>query len=280
MFFSAISKLFTREQQNNQRGQQLQDEAANFKLATDGGFPSVVKYGLFLLFGYYNARLFITTVPGWEGWLTAAFALASEGLALYCIHNFTRSAGLHKAMLALFGLLLTLFSVTHATISFFALENHAQLSEGIQFYAQRVAFPLLFGLLLVAVLTLRFTHWNARIAAEQALAQVKIASSRARLVAESAAMRDEAQLGRERLAQMDEQIRLDGECVGKLKQRLQIKEQERQLIASISDPALREQMALELGITLPPGNGAGSKPMVTWNGGKIVSDERPNGERR
>jgi hypothetical protein len=283
MRFFNIGQAFAKERSQQKQSAALQQEAANFKLASDGGFPTIVKSGLFLLFGYYNARLFITTVPGWEGYLTAVFALAGEAMAFYCIRNYTRSAGKHKTALGAFGLLLTLFSVTHATISFFSLENHAQLAPGLKFYAERVAFPLLFGLLLVAVLTLRFTHWRAQIAAEQAVAQVQIASSRARLLADSATMRDESQLERERLAQLEEQIQIENEYLGKLQQFAQLKAREQSVLESIADPELRAQVAATLGLSgkqLPalPGNGVTEqpKPMVTWRGGKIVKDERGN----
>ena len=167
-----------------------------------------------------------------------------------CSNNFTRSAGWHQAALGAFGVLLTLFSVTHATISFFRMETSANLSGGVRFYCERVAFPLLFGLLLLAAIIIPALHWRKKIAAEQAKTQVQIASSRARLLAESASMRDESALERERLAQMEEQIKLEGEYITKLEQFARLKEREQAVINSVSDPKLREQIANAIGKTV------------------------------
>jgi len=54
-------------------------------------------------------------------------------------------------------------------------------------------------------------HWRRMIAEKQAAAQVTIACSRAQWVADSAAMRDEAQLERERLTHFEEKIKLGNE---------------------------------------------------------------------
>lgn len=104
----------------------------------------------------------------------------------------------------MFAVLLMLFSVTHASISFFRMETRAEYSGPIRFYCECVAFPLLFSLLLLAAIIIPLLHWRRKIAERQALAQVRIASSRALLVADSAAMRDETQLERERLEHFEE----------------------------------------------------------------------------
>lgn len=263
-----IGQAFAKEREQKKQSEELKDEANSFQLVGDGGYMLLLKYLLFVLFGYYNARLFIVTVHGWEGYATAFFALAGEATALYCINNFTRSAGLHRAALGVFGVLLTLFSVTHATISFFRMEDNANLSSGVRFYCERVAFPLLFGLLLLAAIIIPALHWRKKIAAEQAKAQVKIASSRARLLAESAAMRDESALERERLAQLEEQIKLEGEYITKLEQFARLKEREQTVINSISNPKLREQIATAIGQTVE----APKKPNPVWLGNKRIDE--------
>ncbi len=139
-----LGKTFAAADEQARQSEALKKEADSFQLATDGGYIKWLKYALFALFGYYNARLFIVTVPGWEGYMTAFFALAGEGTALYCLINFNRSSGNHQAALGVFGALLTLFSVTHATISWFRMEDNARLSGRIRFYCESVAFPLLF----------------------------------------------------------------------------------------------------------------------------------------
>ena len=196
-------KAFTRQQERDQESEHLKHEAEQYDLASDGGYLTVLKSALFLLFAYYNARLFIVTVPGWEGYMTAVFALLGEATAFYCLLNFTRSAGAHKWALGAFGAVLTLFSVTHATISFFRIERSA-FSVPLRFYCERVAFPLLFGLLLLAAIIIPLCHWRKRIAQEQAAAQVEIETGRARLVGNAAALRNEALLEHERLEHLRE----------------------------------------------------------------------------
>ncbi len=58
-------KAFTRQQERDQESEHLKHEAEQYDLASDGGYLTVLKSALFLLFAYYNARLFIVTVPGW-----------------------------------------------------------------------------------------------------------------------------------------------------------------------------------------------------------------------
>lgn len=243
-----LGRKFAESDEHFQQSKALRKEADSFELATDGGYIRWLKYALFALFGYYNARLFIVTVPGWEGWLTAAFALAGEATALYCILNFNRSAGSHKAALGVFGFLLTLFSVTHATISWFRMEEHAQLSGGIRFYCESVAFPLLFGLLLLAAILIPLSHWRSKVAAAQAKAKVQIETERAELVAKSANMRAENELERERLASLEEKIQIGNEYATKLQQFAQMKQREIAALAGITDPELRRQIAATFGI--------------------------------
>ncbi|MDQ3013459.1 MAG: hypothetical protein M3X11_22480, partial [Acidobacteriota bacterium] len=111
--------MLTRQAEQENQSEALQAEGQKFKLASDGGYIVALKYALFCLFAFYNARLFLTTVPGWEAYLTACFALLGEATALYCFNNYTRSTGNHQKALGVFALVLFVFSFTHATISFF-----------------------------------------------------------------------------------------------------------------------------------------------------------------
>lgn len=243
-----ISEGYDRAERQAKQSEALRKEGDSFELATDGGYIKALKYALFVLFGYYNARLFIVTVPGWEGYLTAFFALAGEATALYCWANFNRSSGHHKTALFVFGLLLTVFSVTHATISWFRLESHSELSAPIQYYCETVAFPLLFGLLLLAAIVIPLMHWRRKVADEQAKAKVEIESKRARLVAESAALRNEVELERERLQSMEERTKLGNEFVERLRQFVKMKASESDVLASITDPVLRRQVETAFGL--------------------------------
>lgn len=244
-----VGKLFSKDHDRQREIEAQQHEAESFQLAPQGGFISVVKYALFAFFGYLNARLFITTVPGWEGWLTAAFALAGEGTALYCLRNFTRSTGLHKITLGVAGIAFTLFSFVHAVFSFFKLEQNALTSESVQFYCENVAFPLLFSMLTFAAITLPLLHWRARVASAQAKSQTAIDESRARMLAETARMRDETALEHARLDQLEERLKIETAYTSKLDNLVSLKERQAQTLARIKDPQLRALIAAELGLT-------------------------------
>lgn len=273
----SIGKAFSRERDRAKQADAIQREADNYDLATDGGYLLGLKYLLFALFGYYNAKLFVNTISGWEGYGTALCALAGEATALYCINNYTRSAGAHKTALGLFGVSLTVFSVVHATISFFRIHEMEGYSAGIEFYCRRVAFPLLFSMLMLAAIAIPLLHWRKKIAAEQARAQVQIAADRARVAVQTAALRNEALLEHERLAHFEEELRIEGEYVAKLEQFAALKQREMDAINRIGDPELRQQIALALGRgekpTEPPPQ---QQPRRVWQGGQVVFDNTGN----
>jgi len=258
-----IGKLFSRDRDRQREVEKQQRDAENFKLAPQGGFISVLKYALFCFFGYYNARLFITTVPGWEGWLTALFALAGEGTALYCLRHFTHSTGRHKIALGVAGLSFTAFSVVHTVFSFFKLEQNQLTSDAVQFYCENVAFPLLFTMLIVAAIALPLLHWRARIATQQAKAQTEIAESRARMLAETARMRDETELENARLDQLEERLKIETAYANKLESFVQLKARQAQLLASVTDPQLRAMLAAELGMDDEGATGASGQSSST-----------------
>jgi hypothetical protein len=236
---------------NREKARQRYKQAIQqFKLAPAKGFPYYVKFGLFGLFGYYNVKLFLYTVPGWEGWLTAVFALGLEIQALYCIRNYVRSAGQHKVALGVCGAALTLFSFAHATLSFFKVEQNRRWAETIEWYSRDVAFPLLFMLLFVSSLWIFLSHWKQKVAQEQAKAMADIERREARMLAEGHARLAEAELEQGKLDQLEDQIRIEGEYISKLNSYIKLKEREIDIVRGISDPALREKVARELGLDI------------------------------
>ncbi len=280
-FFSGIGKMLTEQKAREQESDALKTASTNFQVAGDGGYIVALKYLLFVLFGFYNARLFLTTVPGWESYLTAVFALLGEVTAIYCYNNYKRSTGYHKTALGVFALLLFLFSFTHATISFFKMER-GDHSAKINFYCEHVAFPLLFGLLLSAAIIIPLLHWRTKVAAKQADAQTQIETDHAELVAETAAMRNKATLERSRLEHFEEEIQLGNEYVGKLKRYAAMKQGEQMALSDIPEP-FRSQIANQLGLDLSkPETKAetplpsADKPVVRWQGGRVVEDPRGN----
>lgn len=279
-----IGKLFSRDRDRQRETEAQMREAENFKLAPQGGFISILKYALFAFFGYFNARLFLTTVPGFEGWLTALFALAGEGTALYCLRHFTHSTGRHKTALGVAGLAFTAFSVTHAVFSFFRLENNHLTSDAVQFYCENIAFPLLFSMQVIAAITLPLLHWRATIAARQAKAQTEIAESRARLLAETARMRSETELENARLDQLEERLKIEMDYANKLETFVRLKARQAQILADVADPQLRAILAAELGMTgegvRAPTSQSESKAAhlrAIWQGGQRIDGHEPRG---
>lgn len=243
----SIAKGFNEAEEQDRESEALKHEADSFRLATNGGYIVALKYALFALFGFYNVRLFLTTVLGWEGYLTAVFALAGETTALYCFNNYTKSTGRHKSALGVFAVLLFAFSFTHATISFFRMErgNH---SDKINFYCEHVAFPLLFGLLLLAAIIIPLLHWRAEVASEQAKAKAQIEKNRAEMVARSANLRHEATFAREQLGSLEEKIKIGNDYVQRLKAYTAMKRDERQALAEVDDPDLQRELANTFGV--------------------------------
>jgi len=272
MNFFGIGKMLNRQSEQARAAEDLKTEASKFELATDGGYIKVLKYLLFVLFAFYNARLFLTTIAGWEKYITAVFALLGECTALYCFNNYTRSTGKHKQALGVFAVLLFVFAFTHATVSFFRMER-GDLSGPIRFYCEHVAFPTLFGLLLLAAIIIPLCHWRTKIAAKQAEAQVVIATSRAKLVADTAAMHDENELERARLDHFEEKIKMGNEYVDKLKGFARMKKSERDALLEIPEP-LRSQIAAELGLDLTES----SQPAnPVWRGGVRIDQGEQRG---
>lgn len=102
-----------------------------------------------------------------------------------------------------------------------------------------------------------------------------IASDRARVAVQSAALRNEALLEHERLAHFEEELRIEGEYVTKLEQFAALKQREMEAINRIGDPELRRQIAQALGRgerqTEQP------KQRVVWRGGeRVYEDTRPH----
>jgi hypothetical protein len=143
----------------------------------------------------------------------------------------------------------------------------------VQYYCENVAFPLLFSMLTVAAIALPLLHWRARVAAAQAKAQSQIAESRARMLAETARMRDETELEHARLDQLEERLKIETAYTNKLDNLVSLKERQAQTLARIKDPQLRALIAAELGLS---DEATASKPPVTWPGRSVSDTRKPS----
>lgn len=238
-----IGKALSDRLKRQREAKKLETEQAEFKLAPRDGLLYVVKIAVLILLGVYNAKLFLATVPGWLGYATAIVALSNEAVAFWCVQNYPRSTGKHKTALLVFACLLGGFSIIHASISYFGLASHAGLSGGIQFYAERVAFPLLMVLLSAAAVIIPLLHWQSRVAAKRAESDIQIAEERADVATEMASLQNQNVLELARLNFIKEQNKLRSEFVDELEITAGTVSRQQQALNRITDPDVRRQVA-------------------------------------
>src|SRR5262245_18406471 len=123
----------------------------------------------------------------------------AEAIALYSIHNFSRSAGVFRFYLGASGCVLMAFTVVLGRFSFLDLVRVASLSARIEYYSHVVAFPLLAALLGVSVVAITMTHPTYIIRLKQALAHMAIVTGRAQAASELELMRAQSILDQARL---------------------------------------------------------------------------------
>lgn len=258
--------VFDRNEQRLKERDNLKADAAAFKLAGTG-FALAVEVAAFLLLAVYNASLFINSVPGWKGYLTAAIAISVESMAFYCVLSFIRTTGAHKWATGICGTLLLGFSLVHAGFSY-------QLSRGSlgahgQYYIHNVAFWLMAALLILCPLALRVTHWSAKAAATHAQEQVKVSQSRAQLAAEMQIQENRLIIERARLDYYQQQIAINNEAAEKLKALAKSKQAELEALREMPE-VLRKEIADQMGISIPAP--ASPKQTVIWQGDKQVGN--------
>lgn len=245
--FNSVNQSLNRGQQEEKDKTALQREAKQFSLPGEG-VPQVIKYAFFFGLAFLNFRLFNHTIPGGWGVATGVAAMLVEALGLYCLHNFSRAAGLFRMVLGLCGLALTAFSVAHGIASVLDMIGVAEISEWVQWYSHAVAFPLLAVLLGASAIAITMTHPNNIIRLKQSVAHTEIATGRAETASELELMRARSILERSKLDNARERSRLEGEYLEELEKLARIEERKRKLVASLSDDDLRDQVARELGI--------------------------------
>jgi len=245
--FDSIRNWLSRADQHQADRQILEAEARDFRLPGET-LPQVFKYLFFAGLGVLNYRLFSHAVPGVWGQATGVVAVMAEAIALYAAHNFSRSAGLFRLSLGFGGLVLMGFSMIHGTFSILDLIGVADVSATVQYYSRIVAFPLLAGLLGVSVVAITMTHPKNIIRLKQALAHTAIVTGRAKAASELELMRAQSVLDQARLDRQRERTRREAEYLSEVEKLIAVEERKRAMIAAISDQALRESLARELGV--------------------------------
>lgn len=260
--FDSVKNWLGRKSHHQAERQSLENEAKDFRIPSEF-LPQLFKYVFFVGLGFLNYRLFSHAVPGLWGRATGVVAVMAEAIALYAAHNFSRSSGAFRLALGASGSVLMLFSLVHGTFSILDLIGAADVAF-VGYYSRVVAFPLLAGLVGVSVIAITMTHPRNLIRLKQAAAHTAIAIGRAEAASSLELMRaqsvlDEAQLDRRR-----EQTRREQEYLVEVEKLIQVEERKAAMIGAISNPALREELARELGVDLK----AQTKTTVRWQGGQ------------
>jgi hypothetical protein len=177
--------------------------------------------------------------------------MMAEAIALYCTHNFSRSADWFRWALGLSGLVLMGFSLVHGTFSILDLIGVTGITKTVRWYSHVVAFPLLAGLVGLAVIAITMTHPKNLIRLRQARSHTRVAVGRAEAASELALNRAEKVIEYARLDRIKERRRNEAEYLGEVQGLIDLEQQKREMVARISDPALRESLAREMGIDLP-----------------------------
>jgi hypothetical protein len=249
--FDSIRNWMGRTDLQHAEARELEAEARQFKLPSEI-LPQIFKHIFFIGLAFLNYRLFAHAVPGAWGQATGCVAMIGEGLALYCAHNFSRASGWFRGSLGIFGGALMLFSLVHATFSILDLMRLASISATVRDYSRFVAFPLLAGLVGVALIAITMTHPKNIVRLKQALAHTRIVVGRAEAASDLQLMRAQSAVEQARLDRMKERSNREHEYLGELQKFIGLEERKRKIVGSISDGALRESLARELGIELPP----------------------------
>lgn len=251
--FDSIRNRLSRKSQHQAERQKLENEARDFRIPNEF-LPQLFKYVFFVGLGFLNYRLFSHAVPGIWGQATGVVAMMAEAIALYATHNFSRSAGAFRVALGSSGALLMAFSLVHGTFSVLDMIGTAGVSETVNYYSRAVAFPLLAGLVGLSVIAITMAHPRNLIRLKQAAAHTRISVGRAEAASELELMRAQSVLDQARLDQQRERTRREQEYLVEVEKLIQLEERKAQMVAAISNPALRDEMARELGINLQSQN--------------------------
>ena len=264
-----IAKSFSAEDERKQESAGLQEEAKNFDLAGNGGFLTFAKYAIYTLLGALNFRLFFVAVNGLWGVAIGLTAIMSEAFAIYCWNNQHKSSGKHRLALQFFSVAFTFVSVVHGAASLYEmLQLGPSIKGAIFWYSHAVAFPLIFGLMIVALFVLGFTHWSAAVAKEKAKAQVNIATSRAELLTKTANFNHESQLAHAELDHFKEKLAVEHEMTAMLEDVATLETRKQKAVSAIADPAVRDRLQRLLGVIQSPQSEpvlAKDKPTMTMS---------------
>jgi hypothetical protein len=243
-----LNKLLDKDDKT--RGESLMEEARSFDLAGTGGFLAIVKYLIFAILASLNFHLFYSHVPGIWGVALGSVALLFEACCVYFWNKQNKSAGAHKIALQAFAVLFTTISFVHGCAALYQISGVGPTLENtIYNYSKYVAFPLLFGLMVLAVCVLHAFHWSTAISESRAASLLAAERGRAQLVTQALELEHQSEIENSRLAYFEHKSVLEEKLVGAMENYIQIKERSRRAMDSVSDPELRQSLLNAMGRT-------------------------------
>jgi hypothetical protein len=252
----------------------------DFDLAGTGGFLSVIKYLVFAILASLNFHLFFTHAPGVWGVLIGCVALMFEACAIYFWNKQNKSAGSHQIALQAFAITFTVLSFVHGTAALYQLAGVGRdINEIVEIYSRYVAFPLLFGLMVLAVCTLYFFHWSTGISNARAKAMLEMERRRAELMTESMALESEAMVENQRLEHFKRKVLLEEEYALAAEDYAKVKQRQLSVLNAITDPETRADMLHAIG-RVSTGSGPAQRRInpLPAAGANDPKDQAPNQE--
>lgn len=277
-----MSKLFNvgqslHESQKKEERKQAETKAADRSdLVGPGGYMTIVKYAVYAVLAALNLRLFLETL-GYGVWGVAvgAVAVLTEGTAIYCWRNQIRSAGNHRKAMIVFAVAFTALSLAHGCASLWELSGAGKaIGKPLWVYSYFVAFPLMFGLLVVCVCVLYVTHWQTKISKEKASAQTEIAVGDAKLQIERAHLRQNMEVEESRLEHLKAMVGMENQYVESLEDLVVVKERQQAALARITDPEIRDEVFASLGRIAKPVQAKRINPLPS----AASTNQSPNGQ--
>lgn len=257
-----FGRSITGNMKDDSSAEAMKQKAEGFKLVGLGGFLSVVKYCVFGVLAALNVHLFMTTVPGAYGILIGFMAILFECFAVYCWNNGSRSAGAHRSALWFFAILFTCVSCAHATAALYEIMGEGERMPWLYAYSHYIAFPLIFGLMIVGVCVLYLLHWQTHIAAAQAAAKQEIARSEAELIAESVNLDHVSKVEKARLDFFKKKTMIEAGYVEAIKDYARVMSEGERTIQSIENPDVKRQLLAALGrLSNDPGGARRINPL-------------------
>lgn len=235
-----------------QEGQRhaLNGEIENYTLVGNKGWLTWCKLLVGFLLAVWNGHLFISTIRGKMGVFTAAVAISLEITALYCVHNYTRSVGGHKAWLGRFAVILGGFSLVHAVIAIVDYTGYAAqtawISAGMAFYSHVLALPIIVVLLAVTTATLSMKHWSAEVMLELADSKLESLRNRSTVLTEQHRLLDAFALSELKASLFDQETQLKVKLIPVVQRRIDAGEELEEMIKGVSDEELRRMIRAEL----------------------------------